>query len=148
MLRNMTETPSSSEPATTPVATSEPVAAAPVTPPVTQQPVVQEPRRPSRLMQTAAWVGITAGIVFIVAVVFGAGFFLGAHSDGGHPRGGGGFHDRPGMMMFHRGGPPPMGQLGPGMFGPGGPDFGPGGPGFRLPAERPEAPSTAAPARP
>ncbi|WP_207766317.1 hypothetical protein, partial [Mycolicibacterium boenickei] len=115
--------------------------------------------KPSRLMQALAWVGIAAGTVFIVAVVFGTGFFLGAHSggDGHHHRGG---HDRGGMMMFHRGGPdggpgqmgprhgmmPPWGPGGPGSFGPGGPGWGPGpgnGP------ERPETPTTPAPpARP
>jgi hypothetical protein len=89
-------------------------------------------------------VGIVAGVVFIVAVVFGTGFMLGAHSNGhdrgGHHRGG---HDRPGMM-FHRGGPPPM--MLPGMrmdHGPGGPNAGAPGP-----SQRPETPPTMAPARP
>lgn len=134
MLRNMTETPPSSDPDTTPVA----------------PPVAQEPRRPSRLMQTAAWVGITAGIVFIVAVVFGTGFFLGAHSDGGHYRGGGGWHDRHGMMMYHRDGPPHM--FGGPEMGPGAPAFGPGGAGgIRPGTERPgapQSPQTTAPAQP
>ncbi|MDV3123981.1 hypothetical protein M1247_03560 [Mycobacterium sp. 21AC1] len=136
----MTETPASSEPATAPVATS-----APVDRPVEPAPAPE--RRQSRLTQAAALVGIVAGIVFIVAVVFGTGFMLGAHS-GGHHHGGGG-HDRHGMMMFHRGGPPPMGPgqrmfPPPGQFGPGGP-FGQGGPGG---SERQETPPTMAPARP
>ncbi|MGV0809498.1 hypothetical protein [Mycolicibacterium setense] len=150
----MTETPP--DPATEPVAAPEPVAAAPAT-------VVAPPaeNKPSRLMQALAWVGIAAGVVFIVAVVFGTGFFLGAHAggDGHHHRG----HDRGGMMMFHRGGPdggpgrmgPPHGMMpggpgGPGSFGPAGPGWGPGpgnGPGNG--PERPETPTTPAPpARP
>ncbi|WP_235682820.1 hypothetical protein [Mycolicibacterium alvei] len=110
------------------------------------EPVVARPaeRTPSRLLQALAWVGIAAGSIFIVAMVFGAGFFLGAHSDGGghHHRGG---HDRGGMMMHHPGG----------MGGPGGmehgrgmmPPWGPGGPGSG--SDRPETPPTPAPpARP
>ncbi|OFJ53488.1 hypothetical protein [Mycolicibacterium grossiae] len=96
------------------------------------------PRRPSRVPMVAAWVGIVAGVVFIVAIIFGTGFMLGAHSGGGH-RG----HDgRPdgGEAMLHRQGPPPMFPMGPmlrpgpgfvfpegpgGQLGPGAP-FGPG----------------------
>jgi hypothetical protein len=89
----------------------------------------------------AAWVGIVAGVVFIVAVVFFSGFVLGARSGGGHHgwghHGGGGefgmmFQQGPGPM-FHRhwnpgGGVGPDGPGGP--FGPGGPGgAGPGGPG-------------------
>jgi hypothetical protein len=97
----------------------------------------------------AAWVGIVAGVVFIVAVIFFSGFILGAHS-GGHRGGwhhGGGHH---GFAMMHRGGPP-MSQMGPGAdrpwspFGPGGP----GGPNFQGPSpQQPTGPSTTAPARP
>lgn len=138
MLDVMTQTSPDPDPAT------EPVAATPVAQPAE--------RKPSRLLQAFAWVGIAAGSVFIVAVVFGAGFFLGAHSDGGghHHRGG---HDRGGMMMHHPGGMggpggmehrrgmmPPWGPGGPGGFGPGGPGSG---------SERPETPPTPAPpARP
>lgn len=134
MMSGMTETP---EPATTPVvATSQ------------QDPVA--PRR-SRLGTAAAWVGIVAGVVFIVAVIFFSGFILGAHS-GGHHRGGHhGGHDR-GAAIFHRG-PPPGFPMGPGgEFGR--PPFGgPGnsqGPRFQPPAppQSPEAPTTTAPARP
>jgi hypothetical protein len=111
-------------------------------------------------MQALAWVGIAAGTVFIVAVVFGTGFCLGAHSGGGYHHGG---HDREGMMMFHRGGPdggpgrmgPPHGMMAPwGPGGPGGPGFGPGGPGWGhggpgSGSDRSETPPTQAPpARP
>ena len=73
MLGFMTETTSSPEPATGPLATAEPATA----------PAVVESPRHSRLNAVAAWVGIVAGVVFIVAVIFFSGFFLGAHS-GGH----------------------------------------------------------------
>jgi hypothetical protein len=138
MLGYMSEPTSSSEPATGPVATA--------TPPPTEPPaVVTEPRGHSRLTAVAAWVGIVAGVVFIVAVVFFSGFFLGAHSGGGHVGWGHG-HRHHGSMM-HRGGPPmfPMGprgdfdRPGPGMqppFGPGGPNSGP---------QQPGGPTTTAP---
>ncbi len=55
------------------------------------------------------------------------------------------------MGMMHRGGPPPMGPMGPrGQFG-GPPGFVfPDGPGFQSPEPQqpPGAPSTTAPARP
>ena len=117
------------EPATTPTSTTEPPATAAAGRDVTEH------RRPSRLFQALAWTGITAGAVFIVAVVFFSGFFIGKHSGPGygHLRGPGGVH------MLHRGGPPPMGpggewpgpgrmgpgQMGPGQMGPG--QMGPGG---------------------
>lgn len=144
----MTDT--SPDPATQPVVATEPAPVAPVAAPPAEN-------RPSRLMQVLAWVGIVSGIVFITAVVFGTGFFLGAHSGGdGHHRGG---HDRGGMLMFHRGGPPmgpghgmmpPFGPGGPGAFGPGGPGWGPDGPdGPGSRPERPETPSAPTPpARP
>ena len=66
--------------------------------------------RSGRLSQVSAWVGIIAGVVFVVAVIFFSGFFLG-WSSGGH----GGRDGRP------------AGQMGPGgmtgscsMMGPGG----------------------------
>lgn len=137
----MSEPTSTPEPATGPVTTT--------TPP---QPayVEREPRR-SRLTAVAAWVGIVAGVVFIVAVIFFSGFILGAHGGGqrGDHRGGG---DRD-FGIMHRGGPPPMSPMGPGgPVGPGGgferqgPGFGPGGPGSR--PEQPQAPPTSTPARP
>src|SRR3954470_6640223 len=142
----MSETTSSSEPATGPVATATP-------PPEAPPAVVAEPRGHSRLTAVAAWVGIVAGVVFIVAVIFFSGFVLGAHSGGGHHgwrHHGGGHRDN---AMMHRGGPPamfpmmPRGQFErPGQgFGP--PFGGPGGPGAEQP-QGPGAPSTSGPARP
>lgn len=88
--------------------------------PPRREPVVHE--RPNRLNQALAWVGIVAGVVFIVAVVFFSGFIIGKHS-GGH---GAWAHHMHGVHVFHRGGPPPM--MGPGTWmGPGG-QMGPGGP--------------------
>ncbi|WP_102145472.1 hypothetical protein [Mycobacterium hubeiense] len=111
----------------------------PTTPVVTQTPP-PAPRERSRLTAAAAWVGIVAGVVFIVAVVFFSGFVLGAHSGGG-PRG----HDR-GHAVFHKVGPPPMGQFerGPHIFR--GPDF--ERPDRPEPPQPPNAPTTTAPARP
>ena len=142
MLGFMSETPSSSEPATGPVATAAPP---PESAPAARPLGYAEPPRRNRLTAVAAWVGIVAGVVFIVAVVFFSGFFLGAHSGGGHVGWGHG-HRHHGSMM-HRGGPPmfPMGprgdfdRPGPGMqppFGPGGPNFGP---------QQPGGPTTTAP---
>jgi hypothetical protein len=90
------------------------------TPESTSQPTMAgQPRhddRPSRLTQVLAWVGIIAGIVFVVAVIFFSGFALG-WSSGGH-------------YGWHRG--YYGGQMGPGgstgtcpMMGPGG-QTGPG----------------------
>lgn len=85
---------------------------------------------PNRLFQAAAWVGIVAGVVFIVGAVFFTGFGLGRHS--GHGGGWDGPRHQCGMMMPR----PPMGgpggggpaMMGPGMMGPGEP-----GPGMRGP---------------
>lgn len=126
----MTDTPERvDEPATGPVAT--------LTPPPPPA-VVEPPRadRPNRLYQTAAWVAIVAGVVFIVGAVFFTGFALGRQS--GHD--GGWRHHREDMSQFERrGGPPmmPMMPFGPGdddrrpgLGGPGmGPGMMPGGPG-------------------
>ena len=73
----------------------------------------------------AGWVGIVAGVVFIVAVVFFTGFFLGAHSGGGHRgwhHGGRDFaimHQGPGMFPRSQGGE--FGRMGPGMQPPSSP---------------------------
>ena len=121
------------EPATAPVATT--------TPPPQPTYVEREPRR-SRLSAVAAWVGIVAGVVFIVAVIFFSGFILGAHAGGGH-RGHHGGGDRD-FAMSHRGGPPPMFQIGPPRSER--PPLGPGGPSSQQ--EPPQAPPTSAPSRP
>ncbi len=132
------------EPETTPTATTDP----PPPPPVARD--LPDRRHPSRLFQALAWVGIIAGAVFIVAVVFFSGFLIGKHSGPGygHLRGPGGMH------MLHRGGPPPMapggewtgpGRMGPGRMGPG--QMGPGQMGPGGPTNSP-SPSTTATPRP
>ncbi|WP_422744110.1 hypothetical protein ACN27E_20120 [Mycobacterium sp. WMMD1722] len=131
----MTETPQTPPPTTPP---DEPQTGPIIAPaahpnyPQAQPAVVAQQRRPSRLNIVAAWVGIVAGVVFVVAVIFGTGYLLGANS-GGH-RGGGG--PGPGPMMIHRDGPPPpmLFPMGPraqfefpgGPNGPAGPAPGPG----------------------
>jgi hypothetical protein len=132
MIGRMTETPSTS--ASSPDPKTEPVltAAAP------------RDRRRTSVTIIAAWVGIVAGVVFIVAVVFFSGFVLGRDS-GGHHRDGGPGH---GQMLFHRGGPPPM--MGPRvqLERPGMP-FGPGQPGVQTPERtQPGNPTTTPPAGP
>lgn len=121
----MSETPvnetSSSEPPTTPVQAQPPVVAA---------------ARPSRLGAVAAWVGIVAGIVFIVAVIFFSGFILGKQSGGYHRHHGG--HDGP-AMIFRKGPPPMMGPMGP---------MGPHGQFHRPDAPDVPQPPTSTPARP
>lgn len=92
----------------------------PTAPAATAPPVVV-PQESNRLNKAAAWVGIAAGAVFIVAVVFFAGFLLGKNVDGGKRV----HHGGPGMMQ-----PGPAGfPMGP----PGGMHHGPGGPGFAGP---------------
>lgn len=136
----MSETPppassTPSEPVTGPIATPPPMNVGPYPP---------YARKPSRLNQAAAWVGITAGVVFIVAVIFSTGFMLGAHS-GGHHRGGG--HDRGGAME-HRQGPPSMFPMGP-MLRPGPGFVFPGGPGGNMgPGDQGQGPSSMTPTPP
>ncbi len=117
------QAPDNSEPATGPVLPPPPVAAQAYQPVGPPQPVyVQES---SRLSKVAAWVGIVAGSLFIVVVIFGTGFVIGKQvGDGprGHHRGGHETGRQPGPAM------PPMGPRGdferrPGFAGP----FGPGG---------------------
>nr|WP_193046882.1 hypothetical protein [Mycolicibacterium baixiangningiae] len=142
MIGRMTETPSTpasaSEPQTEPVHTT------------TQQPVyVEAPkeRRRASVTTIAAWVGIVAGVVFIVAVVFFSGFVLGKSSGGGHHRDGGPGH---GHMMFRDGPPSGMLPMMPrGQFERPASPFGPGQPGMQ-PAQpaQPGSPSTTAPSRP
>ncbi|MDT5044391.1 MAG: hypothetical protein QOG75_244 [Mycobacterium sp.] len=92
-----------------------------------------ESTRPGRLNQAAAAVGIVAGVVFIVAVVFFSGFFLGSHS--AHRFSG------PQVMRCEMGGSGEgMGGMGPGGMGP----MGPGQPPSSTSAP-PPAPSTPRP---
>jgi hypothetical protein len=97
----MTET---AEHPTTPTLTADP----PPPPPVGRK--VPDDRGPSRVLQVLAWVGIVAGVVFIVAVVFFSGFFFGRHA-GSPGYGHFGSHHGRGIHVFHRGGPPPMGPM-------------------------------------
>ncbi|KWX68723.1 hypothetical protein [Mycobacterium sp. NAZ190054] len=90
-----TPPPSETEP------TTAPIAAPPAGPPTGY---LQQ--QPSRLNKAAAWVGIAAGSVFIVAVIFGAGVFVGKNIDDG-PR----FHVRGHGMVGHPG--PAMFPMGP-----------------------------------
>ena len=67
----------------------------------------------SRLSQAAAAVGIVAGVVFIVGVVFFSGFFLGSRLP---------HHSGPQVMRCEMGGPGEgMGGMGHGGMGPMGP---------------------------
>ena len=88
--------------------------------------------RPSRLYHLLAWVGIVAGVLFIVAVIFFSGVFVGRASgayhgwhrgyQGGQTGPDGSMDDcpmmRPGGMMGPGG--MPGGMMGPGGMGPGG----------------------------
>lgn len=88
--------------------------------------------KPNRLYQAAAWVAIVAGIVFIVAVIFFAGFGLGRHANIHHRIG----HHRHHHAMVHPGHHPkggaksvmPGGPGGPGGTGGAGAGHGPGQP--------------------
>lgn len=80
------------------------------------------------------WVGIVAGVVFIVAVIFFSGFFIGRNASGNFR---GGYH-QPGMMWPSQTGP--SGQW-PGMMGPGGMM----GPNYPWPSQQP---TTTAPTTP
>jgi hypothetical protein len=60
---------------------------------------------PNRLLQVATWVGIVAGVVFVVTVIFFSGFVIGVHSGGNF-----GGHRDDDYGMYHHGGQP----LGPG----------------------------------
>ncbi len=80
-----------------------------------QNTVVTERRdRPNTAAVWASWVGIVAGVVFVVAVVFFSGFFLGTNSSSSCPGG----NRQHGMM--ERGQMGPGGMMGPerGMMGP------------------------------
>ena len=140
----MSETPDESTasiPAATPAVT-------PAHAPVADVPVAPVQQKPHRLNVVAAWVGIVAGAVVIVAVIFGTGFMLGAHSGNhrGGGGGGGGFDRHHGNVEEHRGGPPMWGPGpgGPGFGGPGGqggPGFSNGPDGSRGPGQLPQPPA-------
>ena len=137
MMAVMSETPEHPTETTGPV--SSQTVAAPTPPPPPPPPPPHH--RPSRLNQVAAWVGIVAGVVFIVAVVFGTGFMVGKHSGG--PR----FDHHRDFAVFHRGGPPPMFPMGPrGQFERG-PFVFPEGPGLQ-PSQPPTTAPSPTPTRP
>lgn len=104
----------------------------PTTPTLTAAP---PDRGPSRLVQVLAWVGIVTGVVFIVAVVFFSGFFLGRHAGAPGYAHFGGHHGR-GIHVFHHSGPPPIGRW------PGGPMM-PMSPSPGSPSTPPPSPTTA-----
>lgn len=137
-----------SEPITGPVLTPLEQQVPPPLPPQPQPVYVEQSHR---LNKVAAWVGIVAGSLFIVVVIFGAGFFTGKAVSDGHR---GDYESRGHEMMFRPGGMPMMPMMPPGQMqrGPGnaGP-FGPGGPMIVIPREPgngPGTPGTSAPPRP
>lgn len=82
-------------------------------------------RAPSRLNQAAAWVGIVAGVLFIVAVIFFTGLVIG-RSTAGYDDWQRGYHN--GQMapckaqhggMMGRGGRMNPSEMGPGQMRPG-----------------------------
>ena len=109
------------------------------------------PHRSSRVYQVLAWVGIVAGIVFIVAAIFFSGFLAARVAGGsGWHRGDQNSQMRPGGPMG--GGCPMMqmqgGGMGPGGMGPGGMGSGgmsPGGMGPGGNETRPPAPTSSMP---
>jgi len=105
--------------------------------------------RDRRLRRVLSWVGIVAGVVFIVAVVFFSGFALGRGSGGYHgwhrgyhgQMGPGGGMD--GCPMMRNGGTGSGGMMGPGgMMDP--EDMGPG---MMRPGQAPASPNPAPPQR-
>ncbi|MCW2513018.1 MAG: hypothetical protein JWR11_2060 [Mycobacterium sp.] len=111
-----------------------------------QYPQAPPPYKPSRLNKVAAWVGIVAGSLVIIAVLFGSGFYLGRETA---PQ----VSSRPPATDFPQGNNPmiiplPQGQFpgpGPRIIIPNGPS-GPSGPGgqngptFQLPSIFPQFP--------
>lgn len=79
----------------------------------------------TRLYRVLAWVGIVAGVVFIVGAVFFAGFFAGRSADGYGWHRGYQSSQVGGCPMMQPGGMGGMGAGGMGGMGPGG--MGPGG---------------------
>jgi hypothetical protein len=100
-------------------------------------PQAPPPYRPSRLNKVAAWVGIVAGSLVIIAVLFGSGFYLGRVTA---PRV---VEDRTSARPGQGNGPMiipmPHGQFerpGPGIIIPNGPN----GPTFQIPQIFPQFP--------
>ena len=110
-----------------------------------QSPVAEPPSsygqrndQPNRLNQVLAWVGIVAGVLFIVAAIFFSGLFIGRTTggyynwhrgyDAGQMQSGGSMGScpmkGPGGMMGPDGKMGPDGEMGPGQMGPG--QMGPG----------------------
>ena len=105
--------------------------------------------RSNRLSRVAAWVGIVAGVMFVVAVIFFSGLFLGWTSGGhyGKHRGYCTSQKSPGMLSPGGMMSPGMmipGQMSPGQMGPGG--MGPGG--MMSPGQQPSPTTTPAAPRP
>lgn len=97
-------------------------------------------RRDTRLYQVLAWVGIVAGVLFTVAVVFFSGFIAARTTDGY------GWHRGYQNNQMRPGGPPgggcPMmqgGGMGPGGMAPGG--MAPGGNRAPTPGSPPTPPT-------
>jgi hypothetical protein len=91
-------------------------------PPVAQGPPQFPQNKPSRLNKVAAWVGIAAGSLVIIAVLFGSGFYLGRETAPQPPAPTAGGPEQGGPMIF----PMPRGQFerpGPGIVIPNGPTF-------------------------
>jgi hypothetical protein len=92
---------------------------------MTETPESPSTQRASRLSQAAAWVGIVAGVVFIVGAVFFSGFFLASR-----------FEHRSGPQMMRC----EMSESGEGKGG-----MGPGGMGPTGPSQSPSPTSTPSP---
>jgi hypothetical protein len=98
----------------------EPTTAAP------ERRAVEPPRfernnRNERLHSILVWLGIIAGVVFILAVVFFSGVFIGRNADD-NPGRDSDHHEMMEQMMEHMmqgGGMMGPGQMGPGQMGPG-----------------------------
>src|SRR5881628_2150046 len=73
-------------------------------PPPGPGPQQTPPGKPSRLNKVAAWVGIVAGSLVIVAVLFGSGFYFGGETAPKVPTGSAtGVDQGPMIMPFPRG---------------------------------------------
>jgi hypothetical protein len=84
------------------------------TPESRTEPTATATERPNMLSQIAVWVGLVAGVVFIVAVIFFSGLYIGSRGyfdRGDHGNDCGMYHH--GQMMA------PGGMMGPGQMGPG-----------------------------